>query len=459
MNEVAYQKDYEEFKQELNQELNKTAEGFVKIGYLLKVARDTNILLESGYDNVVDFAKAEYGIDKTQVSRFISINDKFAEDGYSDRLKEGYRGIGYAKLTIMLQLPDAINEEITPSFSKAEIQTIKEELDEEKAVSDLEVMMEPVPEAIRKENEQLMKVVIALGEAEPELYTFVYTQAHLSGWDVKALQGDMVENEEKIYSVRVPGEGRYALSLKENGTVKLINMRSGDRSEHTWEELLQCWESQDLGMDPPEQWTCMYGKDFPKKEEPVAPVQPKKEIKVTKAAPKEEKKSRFPLSDKERKEKEEAAERGNNLAKAVIQKDDQVKEEMLPTPMSVPEEPRQQDSVDHKICINDNENSADDNRISAEPEYIEAEYKEVEEIQENVNFTKVDEERAEEKNDLLEYSRMTVALLTRCLNDWEDSEMPIGEVRHCLQNMSELKETLEKLEEILAKEIGGNDEK
>ena len=452
MNEVAYQKNYEEFKQELNQELNKTAEGFVKIGYLLKVARDTNILLESGYDNVVEFAKEEYGIDKTQVSRFISINDKFAEDGYSDRLKEGYRGIGYAKLTIMLQLPDAINEEITPSFSKAEIQTIKEELDEEKAVSDLEVMMEPVPEAIRKENEQLMKVVIALGEAEPELYAGIYYQAHLDGWDIESLKSDMVQNEEKIYSVRVPGEGRFALSLKESGSISLINMRSGDKSEHTWEELLQCWESQDLGMDPEEQWACMYGKDFPKKEEPVAPVQQKKETKVTKAAPKEEKKSRFPLSDKERKEKEEAAERGNNLAKAVIQKDDQVKEEMLPTPMPAPEEPRQQDSVDHNICINDNENSADDKRISAEPEYIEAEYKEVEEIHENVNFTRADEEREEEKNDLLEYSRMTVALLTSCLKAWEGDGMPLGEVRHCLQNMTDLKETLERLEKILAEE-------
>ena len=29
------------------------------------MARDTSILAESGYDNVVDFARAEYGIDKT----------------------------------------------------------------------------------------------------------------------------------------------------------------------------------------------------------------------------------------------------------------------------------------------------------------------------------------------------------------------------------------------------------
>ena len=84
MNEITYQKSYQEYKEELKTELNRTVESFVRIGYLLKVARDTDILKQSEYDNVVDFAKAEYGIDKTQVSRFIHINDKFSEGGYAD---------------------------------------------------------------------------------------------------------------------------------------------------------------------------------------------------------------------------------------------------------------------------------------------------------------------------------------------------------------------------------------
>ena len=74
-------------------------------------------------------------------------------------------------------------------------------------------------------------------------------------------------------------------------------------------------------------------------------------------------------------------------------------------------------------------------------------------------MTRADEERAEEKNDLLEQTRVIVALLAGCLKAWEGDDMPIGEVRHCLQNMTDLKETLEKLEKILAKEIGGNEEK
>lgn len=91
MDVITYQKTYREYKAELDSELQKTAEGFVRIGYLLKVARDTNVLAESGYKTVAEFAQAEYSLDKTQVSRFISINDKFAEGGYSERLQANIR--------------------------------------------------------------------------------------------------------------------------------------------------------------------------------------------------------------------------------------------------------------------------------------------------------------------------------------------------------------------------------
>lgn len=102
MNEVLYTKTFNEWQQELDTELVKSAESFVKIGYLLKVARDTDILVNSGYGNVVEFAKARYGLDKTQVSRFIHINDRFSEGGNSAELQDRYKGMGYAKLTIML---------------------------------------------------------------------------------------------------------------------------------------------------------------------------------------------------------------------------------------------------------------------------------------------------------------------------------------------------------------------
>lgn len=43
-NTVITYTDYTQYKAALDAELQKSAEGFVKIGYLLKVARDTRIL-------------------------------------------------------------------------------------------------------------------------------------------------------------------------------------------------------------------------------------------------------------------------------------------------------------------------------------------------------------------------------------------------------------------------------
>lgn len=48
MDIVECKKSYKEFKAELDAEMNRVANGFVRIGYALKVARDTSILYESG---------------------------------------------------------------------------------------------------------------------------------------------------------------------------------------------------------------------------------------------------------------------------------------------------------------------------------------------------------------------------------------------------------------------------
>ena len=93
---------YQEYKAAVDSEMQRSAESFVRIGYLLKLARDTDILAGTPYGSVNEFAQAEYGLDRSQVSRFIRINDEYSEGGYSDHLMEKYRGYGYAKLALSL---------------------------------------------------------------------------------------------------------------------------------------------------------------------------------------------------------------------------------------------------------------------------------------------------------------------------------------------------------------------
>lgn len=289
---IEYGKTYKEYKQELDGELQRTAEGFVRIGYLLKVARDTNILAESGYRTVTEFAAAEYNLDKTQVSRFISINDRFSEGGYSERLQEHYRGFGYAKLTIMLQLPEGLTEELTPAFSKAEIQALKDEEDEEKKVSDLEIMMEGTP---AEADTDLNRTIDKLCMDDYKLYEELW-KLSTEDWSVETLQEIMAPSGLQVVSVRIPGIGRKELILKdaENGNeIVLRDLRSGEKETHTWEELQEAVEKLVDTEDYKAAWTKRYDKPWPDEEKPeVAPVQPKaekpkpikkKDTKVTKA--------------------------------------------------------------------------------------------------------------------------------------------------------------------------------
>ncbi len=306
---IEYRKGYEEYKQELDTELRKTTEGFVRIGYLLKVAKDTDVLKESGYANVYEFAQAEYNIDKSQVSRFISINDRFSEGGYSDRLKEEFKGFGHAKLTIMLQLPDEINTELSPDFTKSEIQTLREEYDAEKSVTDLEVLMEGEDREQKTMDNNLYKVLHQLGKDEPELYVKLFSAVDNGP---AAVQENMAPDGEKIYCVRIMGVGKLMLSVKSiDRPITITNMRSGEKEEYSWDNMVYALKANmEPGMTAEESWETVCGEKYPKKEE-VAPVQPisatpapkkeppKKETKVKKAAPPKKKEPEKTVEEEE----------------------------------------------------------------------------------------------------------------------------------------------------------------
>ena len=319
MGEIMSYQNYEQYKKELDGELQKTAEGFVRIGYLLKVARDTNILAESGYKSVAEFAQAEYNLDKTQVSRFISINDKFSEGGNSDRLLPEFQGYGYAKLTIMLQIPAEIAEELSPNLSKADIQAIKEEIDEERKISDIEVALE----AKRWDLEDmtlLEKVMFLLMDenGEEKLYRKIWDAYRRWGIDEQTIRPIMAPSGEKVFSVRIPAAGRVMMVMDDTkDEISITNTRSGEKEIFSWQDVAETAAMMaDPGKETVEEcWEEIYGKDWPWKEE-VAPVQqkapvsrtekkpePKKESKVSKA--KVEKKPQKPEPEPEKEEEEQ----------------------------------------------------------------------------------------------------------------------------------------------------------
>lgn len=282
MNEIVYQKGYEEYRAELGAELASASESFVRIGYLLKVARDTDILKYSEHTTYVDFAKAEFGLEKTQVSRFIRINDRFSEGGNSMELKEEYKGFGTRKLGVMLTLPEEITEELSPEYTVEDIETIQKEVKEEQKVTPIEDYVEKIEaEASEDMGAQLAKddilkaAVFEIGKAYPEVIERIGKMRSPGGTytEIKKLVAPIAD---QMYIVRVMGVGKLMVICKESEIV-IVNARTNEKTSRTWEQMTGAWIDLLIGTNYDnykEKYKKLYGIDFPVKE--VAPVQQEK---------------------------------------------------------------------------------------------------------------------------------------------------------------------------------------
>lgn len=418
MEQVIGYRSYQEYKQELDTELKKTAEGFVRIGYLLKVARDTSILAESQYDNVVDFARAEYGLDKTQVSRFMNINDKFSEGGYAPELKAEYQGFGYAKLSIMLLLPEDVNNVLTPDYSKAEIQQIKDEVDEEKKTTDIEVILEEKDSVQQSFDTNIEKAVYQLGKDAPEVYKRLWESSVKNGESGKRFIENLIPDEKAMYIVRIPGAGRCMLSMKaEEDAVKLINIRDSSANEtYTKQELEDALKKMMPDTDTwGKAWQSLYGEKLPaEKNAAVAPVQ-------SKAAPRKESKVIVPKKPEPEKSVPESKE---NVSKTV-QKPEMTLNDVNPKIPAPDPKPVEEDVPEEKPDVQQdtNEQIPGQDEIENHPEYM-----------------------PEKKTDqqIIEDAKRTIEAIRLTLNDWEYT-IPQGMLATILDSIEYLKDTLQEL--------------
>lgn len=314
MGELRNIKDYKTYKSALDAAMRQAVENFVRIGYLLRRAVDTDILHESGYKNVVEFAQAEYNIGKDQVSRFIAINKRFSVGGYSDELQERYQKFGLAKLQEMLQLPDSIIAEISPELTRSDIQGIKKELREEEKKTDIEVMLEP-QEAAEYETLSKRSMYVYFRE-HTEVYEKMYKigcenlfhkQTAEKILDVIAPTGVMAEY------ARVNGLGKIMLTVKaEDNTMTFTNMRNGEKETAELKEILKDFIDifrPVFSKNAKEVWQQVYKEEYPlketqkpqeKKSEKAELLKPRNE----KAAPVQKKKAPVKEAVKNRKQYE-----------------------------------------------------------------------------------------------------------------------------------------------------------
>ena len=128
--------EWMEWKEDIRNKLQETAENFVYIGYRLKQIRDSGML--DGAADIFEFAQREYGLGKSTTSRFIAINEKYSEGGNSLELREEFRKFSSSKLSEMLTLPDNECQLITERTTIKEIRELKSFSKEQVQQDDIE---------------------------------------------------------------------------------------------------------------------------------------------------------------------------------------------------------------------------------------------------------------------------------------------------------------------------------
>lgn len=287
MDEVMKFADYKQFNEAFGREYGRQAEGFVRMGYMLKYARDTNILYESGYKSVAEYAYGEYKLPDYTVTNMIKINDRYSEGGYSDRLADRYRGFGSSLLAEMLTLSDAVIDALPPGTKREEIREIKNEIKEEQKVTDLEVMLEE-PEKQEAENnlEQVLRKYYYENRREyPKLHSLI-VDGNLTKREAVDL---LAPNGTSVKFARVQGIGKFMMSVKGGDQdIELLNVRTNESEKYSWESCICALRKLYRGSrQAKEDWEFIYGEAFqqePEKEEKQEAPEEKKNEKEKKSS-------------------------------------------------------------------------------------------------------------------------------------------------------------------------------
>lgn len=116
--------DYIQSKNEIKQELGGIVKSFVRIGWQLTRIDKSGAYKHDGYNTIAEFARTEYGMNPSGVSRFMKVYEKYSVPGDIPELKEQYREFKFNNLVEMLQLPEEDQQIFHPEDKREDIREL-----------------------------------------------------------------------------------------------------------------------------------------------------------------------------------------------------------------------------------------------------------------------------------------------------------------------------------------------
>ena len=158
--------DYREAKEIIRNKLQGMTQNFIGIGFYLRQIKETEGFRKDGYESIYEFAEDQYGIKRSTAIRWMQMNEKFSQGGYSPFLDSGYKDFGKSQLQEMLYLDSEQLEEVTPEMTVREIREIRTPDPEPEEQLPGQMSVEDFPEVMPEQEEQTNEEVCDVAQSE-----------------------------------------------------------------------------------------------------------------------------------------------------------------------------------------------------------------------------------------------------------------------------------------------------
>ena len=220
--------DWQNMKKEIERDLLNVKMAFVRIGYNLRQIEEQELYRQDGYNSIAEFAKAEYNLSASTVSRFMAINRRFSLNGNSQLLDARFTQYSSSALQEMLTLPDDDLDLITPETKRETIRDIKKFNAQQ---TDTEDKPEAQTEELPEENSPLRMLIKEFFNQNPKLLDRLYQTDGFPDGDTAKLRE--IVNPSGSRSIR---SGFWIMIMNESD---LRYKPFGGKAETlTWEEFM-----------------------------------------------------------------------------------------------------------------------------------------------------------------------------------------------------------------------------
>lgn len=239
--------EYIQSKNDIKNNLGGIVKSFVRIGWQLTRIEQSGAYKNDGYSSINEFAAAEYGMNKSGVSRFMKVYKTYSVDGDTPELKEQYRDFNFSQLVELTQIQETDWQMFTPEAKREDIrgfQKFEKEneadpmqlLDWKNAKSPEEKLKATIQEFFR-ENKEILNAVYS-SDMEPKDLAEMISPSGSRSYR-KGTVYLMFYEESKGIMVKVFGETPVDITYRYLLDVVHSLFDEYDAGAHTWEKCFE----------------------------------------------------------------------------------------------------------------------------------------------------------------------------------------------------------------------------